>query len=87
LHDDLTRVYDDLCTSLLRAQSAASGLDGKVVVGRLTHCDDAEFSCFGDPLAGSSSHLLACSSSATRNARSSDISITNRVLLMSLAQQ
>jgi DNA-binding transcriptional LysR family regulator len=43
LFDDLTRVYDDLCASLLRAQSAASGLDGKVVVGYLTHCDDAAF--------------------------------------------
>lgn len=43
LYDDLTRVYDDLCTSLRRAQSAASGLDGKLLVGYLTHCDDAAF--------------------------------------------
>jgi DNA-binding transcriptional LysR family regulator len=43
LYEDLTRVYDDLCTSLCRAQSAASGLDGKVLVGYLTHCDDAAF--------------------------------------------
>jgi DNA-binding transcriptional LysR family regulator len=43
LYDDLTRVYDDLCTSLLRAQSAASGPEGKVLVGYLTHCDDAAF--------------------------------------------
>jgi len=44
LYEDLTRVYDDLCTSLQRAQSAASGLDGKVQVGYLTHCGDAAFS-------------------------------------------
>jgi DNA-binding transcriptional LysR family regulator len=44
LHDDLTRVYDDLCTSLLRAQAAANGVEGKVVVGYLAHCDDAAFS-------------------------------------------
>jgi DNA-binding transcriptional LysR family regulator len=43
LYEDLNRVYDDLCTSLHRAQSAASGLDGKVLVGYLTHCDDAAF--------------------------------------------
>jgi DNA-binding transcriptional LysR family regulator len=43
LYDDLTQVYDDLCTSLRRAQSAASGIDGKVLVGYLTHCDDAAF--------------------------------------------
>jgi DNA-binding transcriptional LysR family regulator len=44
LYEDLTRVYDDLSTSLHRAQSAASGLDGKVLVGYLTHCDDSAFS-------------------------------------------
>ncbi len=43
LYEDLTRVYDDLCISLQRAQSAASGLDGKVLVGYLTHCDDTAF--------------------------------------------
>lgn len=40
---DLTRVYDDLHASLRRAQSAAKGLTGKVTVGYLTHCQDAEF--------------------------------------------
>lgn len=43
LQEDLTRVYDDLASSLGRAQSAARGLDGKVTVGYLTHCRDAAF--------------------------------------------
>jgi len=43
LYEDLNRVYDDLGTALRRAQSAASGLNGKVLVGYLTHCDDAAF--------------------------------------------
>src|SRR5262249_39006136 len=43
LYADLTRVYDDLHASLRRAQSAARGLTGKVTVGYLTHCQDAEF--------------------------------------------
>jgi DNA-binding transcriptional LysR family regulator len=43
LYEDLTRVHEDLCTSMQRAQSAASGLDGKLLVGYLTHCDDAAF--------------------------------------------
>jgi DNA-binding transcriptional LysR family regulator len=44
LYADLTRVYDDLHTSMRRAQSAARGLAGKVTVGYLTHCQDARFS-------------------------------------------
>ena len=43
LYEDLSRVYDDLCTSVRRAQSAASGVEGKVLVGYLTHCGDAAF--------------------------------------------
>ena len=43
LYADFTRVYDDLHASLRRAQSAAKGLTGKVTVGYLTHCQDAEF--------------------------------------------
>ena len=43
LHADLTRVYDDLNTSMRRAQSAAKGLTGQVKVGYLTHCQDAGF--------------------------------------------
>jgi DNA-binding transcriptional LysR family regulator len=43
LYADLTRVYDDLHASLRRAQSAARGLVGKVTVGYLAHCQDAEF--------------------------------------------
>jgi DNA-binding transcriptional LysR family regulator len=43
LYADLTRVYDDLHTSMRRAQSAAKGLTGQVKVGYLTHCQDAGF--------------------------------------------
>jgi DNA-binding transcriptional LysR family regulator len=43
LYADLTRVYDDLHTSMRRAQSAATGLTGQVKVGYLTHCQDAGF--------------------------------------------
>jgi DNA-binding transcriptional LysR family regulator len=43
LYADLTRVYDDLNTSMRRAQSAAKGLTGQVKVGYLTHCQDAGF--------------------------------------------
>jgi DNA-binding transcriptional LysR family regulator len=43
LYADLTRVYEDLLVSMRRAQSAARGLEGKVTVGYLTHCQDAEF--------------------------------------------
>lgn len=43
LYADLTRVYEDLLTSMSRAQSAARGLAGKVTVGYLTHCQDREF--------------------------------------------
>jgi DNA-binding transcriptional LysR family regulator len=43
LNADLTRVYEDLLTSVRRAQSAAKGLAGKVTVGYLTHCEDGEF--------------------------------------------
>ena len=43
LYADLTRVYEDLLASMRRAQSAAKGLAGKVTVGYLTHCQDAEF--------------------------------------------
>ena len=44
LYADLTRVYEDLLASMGRAQSAARGLSGKVTVGYLTHCEDADFS-------------------------------------------
>lgn len=43
LYTDLTRVYNDLQSSLRRAQSAAKGLAGKVTIGYLTHCQDAGF--------------------------------------------
>jgi len=43
LYADLTRVHDDLHASMRRAQSAARGLAGKMTVGYLTHCQDAEF--------------------------------------------
>ncbi|MGH3208327.1 MAG: LysR family transcriptional regulator [Trebonia sp.] len=43
LYTDLTRVYDDLNTSMRRAKSAAKGLAGKVTVGYLTHCEDTAF--------------------------------------------
>ena len=43
LYEDLARVYEDLTTSLRRAQSAASGLDGRVMVGYLAHREDAAF--------------------------------------------
>jgi DNA-binding transcriptional LysR family regulator len=43
MYADLTRVYDDLHTSMRRAQSAARGLAGKVTVGYLTHCQDDGF--------------------------------------------
>ncbi|HEY2508906.1 MAG TPA: LysR family transcriptional regulator [Streptosporangiaceae bacterium] len=43
LYADLTRVYDDLHTSIRRAQSAAKGLAGKLTVGYMTHCQDTGF--------------------------------------------
>lgn len=53
LYADLTRVYDDLHASLRRAQSAASGLTGKVTIGYLTHCQDAEFTRLVNEFQGS----------------------------------
>jgi hypothetical protein len=43
LYQDLTAFYHDLATSLRRPRTTARGLNGKVTVGYLTHCADAEF--------------------------------------------
>lgn len=43
LASDLRRAYADLLGALGTAQAAAQGLEGKVRVGYLTHCDDGNF--------------------------------------------